>query len=91
MKPRVHVCGHIHCARGIEVLNWGWVQWGYDGVVSGETSWVWRVYVLVLMSLMWILEWISWVTLGRERRGAGWIINAAIVGDGRVEGVVLEI
>ncbi|KAH7062894.1 Metallo-dependent phosphatase-like protein [Paraphoma chrysanthemicola] len=95
VKPQVHVCGHIHCARGVEVLDWGWVQWGYDIIVAGEAGrgWRlgWRVCVLVLMSLMWIWEWISWVILGRKRRGMGWIVNAAIVGDGRVEGVVMEI
>ncbi|KAH7070983.1 Metallo-dependent phosphatase-like protein [Paraphoma chrysanthemicola] len=93
VKPRVHVCGHIHCARGVEVLDWGWVQWGYDGVVAGVTKWRWgwRVCVLALMSLVWMWEWSSWVILGRKRKGLGWIVNAAIVGDGREEGVVVEI
>jgi hypothetical protein len=86
VMPRLHVCGRIHKARGVEAVDWGWVQWGYDRVHMGEGG----VGTVVVMLGAWVVSWMS-----GKRRGKGVCVNAAVgefgAGDGRVEGVVVEV
>ena len=90
VKPRVHICGHIHQARGTEVVNWDGVQWGYDSVSMGEGG----VLTLLMMLGAWILEWVGYM-LGRKRKGRTTFVNAAVEGrTGLIEGddtIVVEI
>jgi Icc-related predicted phosphoesterase len=82
VKPRLHVCGHKYNARGLEVVDWGWVQWGYDMVNMGEGG---VGAVLVTMG-----AWVSGWMMGK-RRGKMMCVNAAMREDERgEEGVVVE-
>ncbi|KAF1913355.1 Metallo-dependent phosphatase-like protein, partial [Ampelomyces quisqualis] len=36
VRPKVHACGHVHGARGVQVCDWGWVHGDYDGAKMGE-------------------------------------------------------
>lgn len=45
-KPTLHVFGHIHGARGMEVVDWSDDQAAYESIVSGESGW-WKLPVLV--------------------------------------------
>jgi predicted phosphodiesterase len=86
VMPRLHVCGHIHKARGVEAVDWGWVQWGYDRVHMGEGG----VGTVVVMLGAWVVSWMS-----GKRRGKGVCVSAAVGdggdGNGRIEGVVVEV
>jgi hypothetical protein len=82
VKPRLHVCGHIHAARGVEHADWGWLRWSYDTVCRGEGG----VGVVLSMSVVWMWMWILHAC-GKERKGKMTSVNAAVVGDwGLAEG-----
>lgn len=73
VKPRLHVCGHIHVARGVEHVDWGWLQWGYDTVVRGEE----RVFTEVIMFLAWVVMWVRYFVFG-PREMESTFVNAAV-------------
>ena len=75
VKPRLHVCGHIHVARGVEYVDWGWLQWGYDAACRGEQ----RIWMLVIMLVVWMNMWLRYAVLG-PRRTRSAFVNAAVVG-----------
>jgi hypothetical protein len=54
VRPRVHVFGHIHAARGLEVAEWGWLRWVYDGVCCGEGG----IAVVEGMIVVWVWMWV---------------------------------
>jgi predicted phosphodiesterase len=76
VKPRVHVCGHIHSARGVEHGNWGRLRWGYDAVCSGEGG----VGAVLRMLAAWVWLWLL-CTLGAKDGQTMTSVNAAVVGD----------
>jgi Icc-related predicted phosphoesterase len=81
-KPRLHVCGHIHSARGVEQRKWEWLEQGYDAVCRGEG----RVSTMPMMLASWVWSWVLFA-LGRESKGIMTSVNAAVVGDwGLVQG-----
>ena len=81
-KPRLHVCGHIHSARGVERRSWEWLEWSYDTVCRGEG----RVGTMLIILASWVGAWVLYA-LGRENRGVMTSVNAAVVGDwGLAEG-----
>lgn len=82
VKPRLHVCGHIHSGRGVECSDWGWLQWDYDAVCCGEEG---RVVVLRMLAC-WVWLWVLCM-LGRAANGRTMTsVNAAVVGEGLAEG-----
>ncbi|KII84117.1 hypothetical protein PLICRDRAFT_127040 [Plicaturopsis crispa FD-325 SS-3] len=46
VRPRLHVFGHIHVARGVEVVAWGRAQGAYERIVAGLGGW-WDLWSLV--------------------------------------------
>jgi Icc-related predicted phosphoesterase len=76
IRPRLHVCGHIHAARGVERGDWGWTRWGYDAACRGERG----TDIVLVMWAGWIYSWILCIC-GRERKGTMTSVNAAVVGD----------
>jgi predicted phosphodiesterase len=86
VKPRLHICGHIHQARGKEVVDWGTVQWGYDRVNVGEGG----LGVLLVMLGAWLWAWMGWV-IGVRREGRTVFVNAAVEeNEGKEVVVVVE-
>ncbi|KAL7285594.1 hypothetical protein ACG7TL_000698 [Trametes sanguinea] len=45
VRPRLHICGHIHAARGIESLSWSRAQAAYERICSGSGRW-WDLLVV---------------------------------------------
>lgn len=39
VRPRLHVFGHIHGARGIELVKWSRAQKAYEDVCAGRSRW----------------------------------------------------
>jgi predicted phosphohydrolase len=52
VRPRVHVCGHVHAGRGMEVLLWDSPQRAWERLRAGEIKWGW-------MSFLWPAVWVD--------------------------------
>ncbi|KAF8122665.1 metallophosphoesterase domain-containing protein 1 [Boletus edulis] len=77
VRPRLHVFGHIHAARGTECLGWNEAQALYEDICAGKTGWG---------GLATLAGWVTVEKL-RERfggrngdRGRTILVNAAAVG-----------
>jgi len=82
VKPRLHVFGHIHSARGAEYGNWGWLRWDYNAVCCSEGG----VGVVLRMLANWAWLWVLCM-LGRAHGQTMTSVNAAVVGEnGLAEG-----
>ncbi|KAH7904690.1 metallophosphoesterase domain-containing protein 1 [Hygrophoropsis aurantiaca] len=94
VRPRLHVFGHIHAARGVEHITWGRVQRAYEDVCAGKSGWggmgklVW--WAVVGKARAWL--WGGYSLKEGERTT---LVNAAAVGgmkDDQMRGaVVVEI
>ncbi|KAL0578414.1 hypothetical protein V5O48_003564 [Marasmius crinis-equi] len=84
IRPRLHVFGHIHAARGTEFVRWDRAQNAYEDVCAGRGGWI------GLMKLAWWTV-VAWVL--RENRAEGTtMVNAAAVGgfrDDRRNGAIV--
>ena len=82
VRPRLHVFGHIHAARGTKCLAWNETQALYEEICAGITGWgglaklVWRVAVEKLRERVWGSD---------GDRGRTILVNAAAVGGVRDE------
>jgi len=86
VRPKLHVCGHIHKARGVEIVDWSAVQWCYDQVTMGEGG-----LVVMLGTLgAWVWAWMLWMVRGK-RVGKTLFVNAAVAENEGEEAVVVEI
>jgi len=92
IRPRLHVFGHIHAARGVECLAWNGAQALYEDICAGIAGWgglvrlVWRVAA----------EKVRERFRGRDGdSGRTILVNAAAVGgfrdDERKGAIVVEI
>ncbi|KAF9222146.1 metallophosphoesterase domain-containing protein 1 [Gyrodon lividus] len=92
IRPRLHIFGHIHAARGVECLAWDEAQRVYEDVCAGKAGWgglarlVWWAVVEKVRGYLW-------------RGGKRWektvLVNAAAVGgmkdDQRRGAILVEI
>ncbi|KAH7359551.1 Metallo-dependent phosphatase-like protein [Pyrenochaeta sp. MPI-SDFR-AT-0127] len=73
VRPRLHVCGHIHRARSVEHADWGWVHWGYDTICRGEG----RIFTELVIFSAWLWMWVCFAVLG-PRKSVTTFVNAAV-------------
>jgi calcineurin-like phosphoesterase family protein len=85
VKPKVHVHGHIHEARGQEELCWDNLQVIYDHVVNGRGGMLGTVWKVIKMIGVWVWVWYEWM-IGRKRVSKATIVHAAVCGRNGVGG-----
>lgn len=93
VRPRLHVCGHIHAGSGVETVRWDDCQKvyerirhrasrGWTGGVLNALNWLdlGLLYMMSLRNVIWSLVW------GGETQG-GLLVNAALTSQetGRLE------
>lgn len=71
VRPRLHVFGHIHAARGVERVAWSDAQATYERILAG--AYTWRDMVTIL--------WAMW----RKDEARSILVNAASLGGFRDE------
>ena len=77
VRPRLHVFGHIHAARGVDYLAWNEAQALYEDICAGRAGWG------GLVRLVWwvVVEKVRKRFGGRDGdRGRTMLVNAAAVG-----------
>jgi hypothetical protein len=74
-KPRLVIFGHIHAGRGIEHIEWGYVQSVYDRVVVGDAG----LLSVILMAFVQLAGKIWYIVSRSQRQGASTLVNAAVV------------
>ena len=80
VRPRLHICGHIYVGRGVEYVDWGWLQWGHDVVSRGDQrNLVLRMMTMVMMLVAWMYMWMRYAVLG-PGKSVSTLVNAAVVG-----------
>ena len=89
VRPKVHVFGHIHIGRGVELARWDASQKAYEEVLARRLGW------RGLLTLVWF-KVIAWFWRGsRGEDGTTIMVNAASVGGFRDEqrkgAIVVEI
>ena len=89
VRPKVHVFGHIHIGRGVELVRWDASQKAYEEVLARRVGW------RGLLTLVWY-KVIAWFWRGsRAEDGTTIMVNAASVGGFRDEqkkgAIVVEI
>jgi len=92
VRPKLHVFGHIHAARGVECLVWNKAQASYEDICAGIAGW---------SGLVRLLKWVAVEKLREQfgRRGGDKgrtiLVNAAAVGgvrdDERKGAIVTEL
>jgi hypothetical protein len=79
LRPKLHVFGHIHAARGVQAVTWTLGQSAYERVSAGQEGWMGLVAIW-LQSIRWL-----WRSDRRSREVATTLVNAAAVGGFRDE------
>lgn len=92
VRPRLHVFGHIHAARGVECLVWNKAQTLYEDICAGIAGWG---------GLVRLVKWVAVEKLREQFWGRGGaegctiLVNAAAVGgmrdDERKGAIVTEV
>ncbi|KAF2233875.1 hypothetical protein EV356DRAFT_467755 [Viridothelium virens] len=86
VRPRLHVCGHVHVGAGREVLWWDGAQGAYERGL-GRRAWWWtgrglwdvRLWREVVRVLVWGVVGVVWSRVwGGEERGTV-LVNAALM------------
>ena len=85
VRPRLHVCGHVHEGAGREILWWDQAQRAYEDGCTRRTSWLTRglldigLWMVVARVVVWGLIGLVWNRVwGGEERGTV-LVNAALI------------
>ena len=89
-EPKVHVFGHIHVRRGVELVRWDAMQKAYEEVCARQARWS------GLVSLVWSkMVSLIWGSHLIKEDSATIMVNAASVGglrdDQRLGAIAIEI
>jgi hypothetical protein len=92
IRPKVHVFGHVHVGRGVELVRWDAMQKAYEEVCARRVGWSGLVSLVWWKMVAWFLE----SRLIKEDSTSGTImVNAASVGglkdDQRLGAIAIEI
>ncbi|RXW16354.1 hypothetical protein EST38_g9499 [Candolleomyces aberdarensis] len=79
VRPRLHVFGHIHAGRGIEVVPWNGAQGAYEDICAGRVGFLGAL--LKLLVLGWSRVWTQWFAV--DLADATIMVNAASVSGDR--------
>ena len=84
MRPRLHVCGHIHAGRGMEVLWWDEAQLAFERVRARDG----RRLVRCLLDVRFLVDvarvvvygiaGVVWVRVWKGGARGGVLVNAAM-------------
>lgn len=85
VKPKVHVHGHIHEARGQEELCWDELQKIHDQAVNGRERALCAAWRIMMMTRVWVRVWCGWLR-GEMRISQTTVVHAAISGRDGVGG-----
>lgn len=90
-KPSLHVFGHIHSGRGIELARFDSVQRAYDALVASPSKPVARLVYMLLVFLCARAVALLTAVIGRHQSSPSlatstWMVNASIVGGGLRDG-----
>ncbi|KAJ3508613.1 hypothetical protein NLJ89_g5661 [Agrocybe chaxingu] len=87
VRPRLHVFGHIHAARGAECVPWQDDQLAYENILAGQGGWFSLLRV--------VLGAVQRLFGGRRKEGASLLVNASSIGgfrdDNRNPAIVIDI
>ena len=85
VKPKVHICGHVHAAHGREDVFWDESQRVYEGLCArGEHGVLWDIvafwmWIDVVKLTVFGLLGILWSRVWGGDDGGGIIVNAALM------------
>ena len=90
VRPKLHVSGHIHVGRGVELVRWDAMQKVYEELCARRAGWC------GLVSLVWwkVVMWFGGSRLIREDSATIMVNAASIVGhrdDQRLGAIAIEI
>jgi hypothetical protein len=83
IRPKLHVFGHIHTARGVEYVPWTNAQKLYEGICAGTGAW-WSLLPIFYELLKRICARVFQTSTNSESGGT-LMVNAAVVGGMRDE------
>ena len=90
VRPKVHVFGHIHVGRGVELVRWDAMQKVYEEVCARRVGWSGLVGLVWWKMVLWF--WGSGLTV---EDGVTVMVNAASVGgvrdDRRLGSITIDI
>lgn len=75
VRPRLHVFGHIHAARGTEFVSWDTTQRLYDDVLMGKAGCAGVVGLMIWVTVAKVSAW-----PGRRGMHGSVMVNAVAVG-----------
>jgi hypothetical protein len=94
VRPKLHVFGHIHVGRGVELVRWDGMQKAYEEVCARRAGW-WSGLVSLVWWKMVLWLWRKSRLMIREDDATTIMVNAASVGglkdDQRLGAIAIEI
>jgi len=85
VRPKLHVFGHIHIARGVQLARWDGSQKAYEEVLARRVRWT------GLLSLVWYTVR-AWLWRGTRGEDGTVMVNAASLGgfrDEKINGAIV--
>jgi len=85
VRPKLHVFGHIHIARGVQLARWDGSQKAYEEVLAKRVRWT------GLLSLVWYTVR-AWLWRGTRGEDGTVMVNAASLGgfrDEKINGAIV--